>query len=81
MLDEDDLLKKLLTGKDDPTVPSTSQEKCKEVNKAEPPQKKFQKNRIKQEINNKIRREISVVSIILVWYSKASLIGEYVFKD
>lgn len=81
MLDKDDLLKKLLTGKDDPTAPSTSQEKCKEVNKAETSTKKSQKNRIKQEMNNKIRREICVVSIILVWYSKASVIGEYVFKD
>lgn len=65
LLHEDDLLKKCLTGKDDPTVMSKNQEKCKEVNKGETSHKKT-KNRIKQEKNNYIRREISVVSIILV---------------
>lgn len=61
LLYEDDLLKKCLTGKDDPTVMSKNQE----VNKGETSHKKS-KNRIKQEKNNYIRREISVVSIILV---------------
>lgn len=41
---------------------SKNQETCKEANKGETSHKKS-KNRIKQEKNNYIRREISVVSI------------------